>query len=139
MKFKQAKKEIFYCRILYILLLFIFLLFICLSISKSIITLLTAISLVILFPIISIYLYLYYRRFRYAIIGDYLMIVSGVIYISQRQLSLATVRSIRVLYGPLERRWNIATLIFAAAGITVIVDGIARNDAEALIQHLQCR
>ncbi len=108
------------------------------TLSRAVVVCITSMIGIALFITVSIYLRLYYRRFRYAVLSNRLYITSGVFYHSQRQIPLNAIRSIHVLCGPLERRQQITTIIVKATGMMVILDGISKAQLDELTHQLSC-
>ncbi len=96
----------------------------------------TVLWIAALFLYLTVYIPLRYRYACYCIGNTHITAVSGVYFLTTRQMPLSCVRHITIICGPLERRWGYAFAVVSGAGGWLLLEGIDRTEATALSDRL---
>jgi membrane protein YdbS with pleckstrin-like domain len=80
-----------------------------------------------------------WKRLRYTINSDCLLIQSGVLFKNQKQIPFSGIRYVTVFAGPLERVFRIRTVAVHVTGGMMMLEGIQKNTALQLQTHLLSR
>ncbi len=142
MQFKQPNKRVCFCWSVYTLVIAVIVLGIGLLLIQSfalpsrLFFIFMAIWALILFLTLAIYYPQHYRRIRYAVSDDAVIVVRGLLFTVHRQIPLSAIRHITALRGPLERLTGLTTLFISASGGCLFIEGLTANEVSTLTQEL---
>ena len=94
---------------------------------------------VVLLLTLIVYFPLRYRNARYGVDDTRITVISGVYFISHRQMPLSSVRHITVIRGPLERLFGTAFVAVSAAGGWLLLEGVPAAEAHRWSEQVMFR
>ncbi len=142
MQFKQPNKRLYLCWVIYTLVASVIPLGIGLFLTRLSVLpprlsyILAVVWTSALVLLLTVYYPLRYRRMRYAVSADAVIVVRGLLFAVHRQMPLSAIRHITTLRGPLERLTGLTTLLISASGGYLFIEGLTADEASALTQAL---
>ncbi|GKU76157.1 PH domain-containing protein [Paenibacillus sp. L3-i20] len=77
-----------------------------------------------------------YAKFKYELFEEELEIESGIIFTSNVLVPMVRVQHVELGSGPLTRKFDLAKVSVVTAATTHVIEGLKRDDAEALKRRL---